>query len=172
MPDDSSRQLKNLGRAMVQANLRLSRVLELLEGGRDQAAGGSDLPAELLFDLLQALDDALEASSGALQPRPSWWRALLGGRGAPAPDPALLQGLELARQRALDRLRDLDIRPAPDEGPADPALHEVLQRLPCGSGAQPGCIAATHRRGWYRDNKGETEVLRLAQVSAYAQETP
>ena len=92
--DAASRQLANLGKGLVQVNLRLNRVLELLE---TSGPAGSDSPhTALLLDLVEAVERTLEATA---QPPPlTWLQRLRGVRPLPRPD----DGLRLA----LDRVRD------------------------------------------------------------------
>jgi molecular chaperone GrpE (heat shock protein) len=143
---DVDRQLAQLGKGIVQVNLRLARLTELLE--RQGSTADRDLAP--LLDLLDAIDRTLRAR------RAPWWRAWL--------QPPDLDGLALARDQAVQGLLRMGIRPAPADGPVDPRLHQVLEVLPSDP-TRDGCIAATHRTGWVRDGDPPA-VLRLAHVTA------
>lgn len=153
--DDIKRQLSSLGKGVVQANLRLNR---LLERGESPSGGGAP-ELELLLDLLQASGQTLDAANLPAPPLP-WWQRALGIEPTPGVD---LEGLRLSRDGALERLDALGVRPVAEEGPADPLLHKVIEVRTTQDPALDGHIAATHRQGWAR--KGE--VLRYAEVSAW-----
>lgn len=159
--DDMQRQLSNIGKGIVQINLRLSRLAELVEAGTSAGAeaGSQQGPAlELLFDLLRAVDQTLAVPVAPA----SWWERLLGT----APPAADLEGLSLARDHVLAQLRLADIQPIATDGPADPRLHQVVEVQAPTDPALAGTIARTHCTGWVR--KGNPpHVLRLAQVTAW-----
>ncbi len=151
--------LASIGKGIVQVNLRLARVLELLE--RPTSAGGGGEERDILFELLDALERALERPAA----RPGWWSRLL-GRGHAA-DHALVRGIEVARGRALARLRHLDITIIDTRGSFDAELHEAIERLPPAPGVPAGAIARTHRTGFVAGDGPGRRVLRSAQVSVY-----
>lgn len=157
--------LASIGKGIVQVNLRLSRVLELLEHGAP-ASTGTPAPdgetREILFELLDALEAALERP-----PRRGWW-SRLGGHAA-AMD-GLRHGLEMARGRALARLRHLGIERV-DATTFDAEVHEALERLPAPPGVPDGTIARTHRIGFVARDGAGRRVLRPAQVSVYSERT-
>ena len=165
--------LASIGKGIVQINLRLNRVIELLERpetgktGETGETGASERGEQvILFDLLDALSRALERP--APPPRRSWLARLT--RAEP-PDEGLRAGLVVARERALEHLRRRGIDLIDTHGRFDPELHEALERVPpqAGSAGLPGMIAATHRRGFISGEGGERRVLRLAQVSVYSE---
>jgi molecular chaperone GrpE (heat shock protein) len=160
----SADQLASIGKGIVQINLRMNRVLELLE--RPTASDGGDRGGEreVLLDLLDALDRALDRA----EPRSGWWARLFARR--PADDLGLRSGIELARSRALARLRHLGIEAIDSSGSFDAELHEAIERLPVPEGARDGAIARTHRTGFVARDGGGRRVLRTAQVSVYARE--
>lgn len=157
--------LASIGKGIVQVNLRLNRILELLEhapatAGTPTAASGGET-GEILFELLDALERALERP-----PPRRWWSRLLG---RPAPDDGLHRGLDLARGRALARLRHLGVEVIDATGSFDAELHEAIERLPAPPGVADGSIARVHRTGFVaRDGVGR-RVVRAAQVSVYSQ---
>ena len=156
----SGRQLANMGRALVQVNLRLSRVLELLEG---KAGGGSDQLGTLL-DLIEACERTLE-SAQLPAPRRGWLRRWL----APPPPDADLEGLRIALARSRDALLADGLVPTPLEGVVDPRLHQVIEVLGTDDPGRDEHIARTHRRGWHRPGDPPT-IIRQAQVSAWRYE--
>jgi len=166
--DDMQRQLSNIGKGIVQVNLRLSRLAELVEAGVGAGAGAQQVPAlDLLFDLLEAVDQTLAVPAVPV----SWWSRLLQN----APAVVNLDGLSLARDHVLAQLRLADIEPIATKGPADPRLHQVLEVQDCPdpslAHSLAGTIARTHRRGWAR--KGDPpHILRLAQVTAWKRSEP
>jgi hypothetical protein len=131
-------ELVKLSRGLQQANLRLGRVLGVLES-REPTGGPGALDA--LFDLLEGVDAALVA-------------------GPDAPGAATLR---VARAAALDALDQLGVRPAPGAGPVDPICHRVAELLPGGDG--PLRVVSTARTGWVRTNDPGV-VLRVALVRA------
>ncbi len=168
MNDEHTRHLKQIARGVVKANARLGQVLELLERG-----GGGEtkptLPLEPMLDLLQALEDSLDASAAGLTTRQlSWWERLLGASSSPIRGPTW-QGLELARQRAHEQLASLGILPTPRSGPPNPMLHSILNIVPCPRGGAPGHVAEVHQQGWYRDHPDGPRPLRVATVSVFSQ---
>lgn len=158
----SADQLASIGKGIVQINLRMNRVLELLE--RPAASDGDRGEREVLLDLLDALDRALDRT----EPRRGWWARLFARR--QADDLGLRSGIELARSRALARLRHLGIEAIDSSGSFDAELHEAIERLPAPEGARDGTIARTHRTGFVARDGGGRRVLRTAQVSVYARE--
>ncbi len=153
--DSASRQIANLGKGLIQVNLRLNRILEMLEEG---GPARTDSPhTALLLDLTEAAERTLEATA-ALSP-PTWWQRLLGVRAFPPPD----DGLRLALDRIRDALTAEQITPIPRTGPVDPRLHQVIEVLPTADPDQHEHIAQTLRRGWQQRGV----VLRLAQVTAW-----
>jgi len=148
---------KNLGRGLVQINLRLAKILEAIEGA---GPSSSDAALPLLLDLLDAVERTLgDAHLGP--PAPFWVRWLPARVG---PD---LAGLSLARDQVRDRLEAMGISPVADQGPVDPVLHNVIDTRPTTDESRSGTIAATHQRGWVR--RGDPPaVVRHALVTAYA----
>ena len=156
---DLERRLTQIGKGVVQINLRLGKVLAAVEAGP-----GSDRPDALepLFDLIDAIDRAVEAMD-VPAPAPPWWARWLP---TPAPTSGTLDGLRLARQRAIDQLRSLGVESAPLQGPCDPRLHEVIDTVPATGSTPPDTVHRTHRRGWTL--RGEPPVLlRTAHVTAW-----
>lgn len=172
MADDLAMQVQNLGRGLVQVNLRLTRLLEVVEGGSSQRSA-SEPHTEVLLDLLEAIDRTLEATLPTQPAR--WWHVFLprderpGQRVHKLSDLEALSGLKLARADALARLRTAGIEPIPSTGPIDPRLHAIVETSACAE-EQHGTIAVTHRRGWMR--RGDPPVVvRHAHVTAYARST-
>jgi hypothetical protein len=155
----SADPLASIGKGIVQVNLRLNRVLELLE--RPTAAAGGE-EREILLELLDALERALERPA----PRLGWWARLVGG--AAVNDAGLVRGIEVARARALARLQHLGITRIDTSGRFDAELHEALERTPVEPGVVEGTIARTHRTGFVMGAGAERRVLRSAQVSVYS----
>lgn len=155
----SAEQLANIGKGIVQINLRMSRVLELLE--RPAADSGDPAEREALLDLLDALERALAAP----RPRTGLW-SWLWGRDQGTSD-ALRRGIELALARAREQLRRLGIEVIDTTGSFDASLHEALERLPTPAGVAAGTIVRTHRTGFVVVGGAGRRVLRFAQVSVY-----
>lgn len=154
----STDPLASIGKGIVQVNLRLNRVLELLERPAVVEVGEE---REVLFDLLDALERALERPVA----RPGWWARLLGRR---ADDAGTARGIEVARARALARLRGLGIATIDTSGRFDAEVHEAIERVPATAGVVDGAIARTHRTGFVLGEGAARKVLRLAQVSVYS----
>ncbi len=154
-----SRQITNLGKAMIQVNLRLSRVLEILEGGAQ--SGGAEL-VEPLLDLLEAAERTLEQPAPPA-PAGGWFARWFAPAPAPAPP---LDGLRIAVARTRDALQAQGLEPIPTDGAVLPALHRVTEALETDDPERHGKIARTHLRGWYRPGD-PPEVLRQSQVSAW-----
>lgn len=161
--DDLQRQLGGLSKGLVQANLRLSRVIELLEQQGEAGSSASDGAMDLLLDLLDAVEQTLRAASAPAPPR-RWWQR------PPAPSPDL-SGLKLAAEQVIAQLGQAGVRRAPSEGPVDPLLHRVVDVLPTDDPALDGTLALTHRAGWFRPGPPPT-VLRHAHVSARRRSEP
>lgn len=160
MGDDREleRRIGQLGKGMVQVNLRLSRILELMEqGGSAPSRSGGDPGLDLLLELL----DSVEHTLAAPVPAPSGWRRFLGA--PPAPD---LTGLALARDHALARLEHHGLVRSPVDGPADPLLHRVVETRPTDQPDLDGHILHTHRHGWHRAGDS-VQVVRTADVTAW-----
>jgi len=167
MSEPAPPQLKQIARGIMQANARLGRLLELAERSQAASSDEATIPAGPLFDLLQAIDDSLNAEAVQLPaPRPSWWQRWLAPAKPQARHPAW-QGLELARDRAWQQLAALGIHPSPQRGRPDPLLHKVIQVLPRPAEAEPGGIATIHRQGWCRDGDDGPEPVRVAEISVY-----
>lgn len=159
MSQDLGAQVAQIGRAVVQVNLRLSRVLELLEaGGGAKETGGDDL--EILLDLLDALTLSLAPA------RTRGWLDRL----RPDPDLDLRRGLALARAAALERLRAQGVEPAPTDGAFDAAIHQVVERVRARDPGQHHTIARVIRPGWVAQKDGARAVIRPAMVAVYAVE--
>lgn len=152
--------LASIGKGIAQVNLRLNRVLELLE----HTTPGTAAPEgrEILFELIDALERALERPT----PKLGWWARLL-GRGARS-DAGLRRGIEVAHARALARMQHLGIEPIDTTGSFDAELHEAIERLATVPGAADGAIARTHRTGFFVRDGATRRVLRSAQVSVYS----
>lgn len=159
MSNDIQGQIQQLGRGLVQVNLRLNRVLELLEAER-APAGGGDL-RDVLLDLVDALTLATTLPARRRRGAFAW---LL----PPAPSGELEAGVRMARERALARLSDQGLLPVPAEGAFDAALHQVVDRRPTADPARHHTIATVHRPGWMEERAGERRVIRPALVSVYA----
>lgn len=155
----TDRLITNLGKGLVQVNLRLNRITELLERGSAPSSQASP-HLDSLLDLLEAVDQTLAAARAPAPSRP-WWRALAGP--APAVD---LQGLALAREHVLGQLEQAGIEPISTSGKVDPRQHQVIEALIPEDPALAGTIARTHRQGWIRRGDPPT-LLRLSQVSAW-----
>lgn len=167
------RRISQLGKGMVQVNLRLGRLVELLEqqpgatGGDGAAASAQPGAMDLLLDLLDAVEHTLAAHPTQLAVALPWWRRLLA---APAPQ-ADLTGLSLARDHAVQQLGLVGILPAPAQGPADPHLHRVVEVRPTADPALDSTVAHTHRRGWFR--RGDPpSVIRAAEITAWRHGEP
>lgn len=157
-------QLRSIGKGVVQANLRLARVLEALESVAP-TSGSTTLPdmSGPLFDLVDALDAALAGRSGPPARRRLF--GLLPPR--PAPAAPVREGLRVALDRAVEQLGQLGVYPVRAEGLVDPRRHRVVDRVPVTEGGRAGEIAALRSRGW-RIGEGERErVLRPACVDAW-----
>lgn len=154
--------LASIGKGIVQVNLRLNRVLELLERPTTPTPSEAG-EREILFELLDALERALE------RPRQRRWWSRLFGR---SDDLALRRGIALARARALERLRHLGVEPIDATGSFDADLHEAIERVPPPTGVADGTIARIHRTGFVARDGGGRRVLRSAQVSVYSGAIP
>ena len=157
-------QLRSIGKGVVQANLRLARVLEVLESSAPTSGATTitDLSGPL-FDLVDALDAALAGRSGLPARRRLF--GLLPPQLAPA-DP-VREGLRVALDRAVEQLGQLGVYPVQAEGPVDPRRHRVVGRVPVTEQGRAGEIAALRSRGW-RVGEGDRErVLRPACVDAW-----
>ena len=162
---------------MVQINLRLNRVLELLEagsGGGSVRREGSGAHTELLLDLIEAAERTLEsAASQPAQPpaRAPWWRRWLGGGSDHAGAALDLDGLRLAVERSCAVLGEEQVRPIRREGPVEPRLHQVIEVAAAPRAELDGHIARTWRRGWVLAAEPPV-VLRVAQVTAWRHDSP
>ena len=156
--------LRSVGKGVIQANLRLARVLEILETVAP-ATGAPAMPdtSAPLFDLLDALDAALAAPSwpparrrlfGLLPPRP-------------APDDSVRSGLRVALDRAVEQLGQLGVRSVRASGPIDPRRHRVVGRVAAEEPARDGEIAAVRSRGWRMGDGDQERILRPACVDAW-----
>ncbi|MEW6071467.1 MAG: nucleotide exchange factor GrpE [Planctomycetota bacterium] len=165
IPPELEERFTQLGRGLVQANVRLGQVLEALgKGGGGPAEEGPALGA--LLDLVDALGETF-ARREETRGRRRWlpW-ARRNGEGARED---LWRGLALAREAALEHLAAQGIEPIPPGGPFDPALHRAVEARPAPAPALAGTVAATHRQGWVRREGSGRLVLRAAHVSVYAE---
>ena len=80
---------------------------------------------------------------------------------------ALLSGVELTRGQLLGVLEREGIRPIPEGGKFDVALHEAVERVESGAHA-PGTILATLRKGYSLGG----QTLRPAQVRVASAPSP
>jgi hypothetical protein len=142
---DPQDPLSRLGQGVVQANLRLAKVIELLEARPRPAEG---VEPEVVFDLIDALQLA-----------------------APHLSAEVAIGLRAARARAEESLARRRILPIPTEGPVHGLHHVVIEAVPTDDPSLHGTIARMHRLGWLR-RQGEEQVLRTAHVSAFRYEVP
>lgn len=158
-------QLRSIGKGVVQANLRLARVLEALDSGgtprSPQAVVDTSAP---LFDLVDALDAAL--GHGAQLPA----RRRLFGLFPPLPPPCdpSREGLRIALDRAVEQLGQAGLHPLRAEGPVDPRRHRVVGRIPAEDEARIGEIAAVHSRGWRMGEDSKERILRPACVDVWS----
>ena len=160
--------LRELGRGMTQLHVKVGRVLERLERSVSAPAGadtGKDATLEPLLDLLEAAESTLQAAERSTASKRRWWQR--------RPDPAVQEeawlGLRLALEAAKDRMRAMGIEPTPQSGALDPELHRAIAIVPNEEQSRGGCVATTHRHGWWRRNGDRREVLRTAQISVYQQ---
>lgn len=75
--------------------------------------------------------------------------------------------LRLAQWRVDQVLAECGVQPVRDEGPVEPARHEVVGVRPAGADGSAGWIAATVRPGYMADG----QLIRPQQVVAYAAST-
>jgi hypothetical protein len=165
MDPEAQRHFTNLGRTLVQVNLRLTQLTELLEG-RAGSGAGSGTPTgglDVLLDLLEAVERTTAAfARPAVAPSP--WLARLFGVRPPAPPD--LTGLVLARDHAVRQLERAGLVRVPASGPVDVRLHQVLDVRDSDDPALTGTVATTHRTGWYRVGDPPA-VVRFAQITAW-----
>jgi|GEM_PF-4494598 len=158
MPDPS-KQLASLGRAVTQINLRLTRISEQLDDINGGAAPEPSAEPDVLFDLLDAVSRTLDTPAAVAQPRSLWQRLF----SQPVGPSAELDGLRLAFQQAHAALLAQGLVAAPQSGPIDPTMHQVIGVEPTSNPALDGHIARVHRQGWKRHDT----IVRLAQVTAW-----
>lgn len=135
--------IRQNGRGLVEANLKLRRLLE----SRPEApppAPDRDQDFELLADLVEGLD-----------------RAIGECRRAPARAEGVAVGLEVLRRRILEALAARGILPVKAEGAFRSQAHRVVSTVP---GAPPGRIVSVVRRGWARRSEGRVALVRPALV--------
>jgi molecular chaperone GrpE (heat shock protein) len=157
MPDDT---LQDLGRGIARLHMKLSRIQEQLEAApAGSLPASSDAELDTLFDLLEAVESALERRA----PERRWFGRFRRSRKGED----LWRGLAVAVAEARERLQRAGIEPAPVEGPFDPALHRAIEVVPASAEHAEGTLAATHRRGWLRRKGRERVVLREAHVSVH-----
>lgn len=145
--------LQEVGRGISRLHMKIAAIQQRLDCG--VSSGGSEpTQLETLFDLIEAIDSALERR-----------RSVRGWFGRRSREEDLWRGLAVAVAAARERLEREGIEAAPTDGEFDPELHRVIEVLPVSAGVERGTIAATHRRGWIRRQGGERVVLRTAQVS-------
>lgn len=179
MSDELTEQVRALGKGMVQANLRLNRILERLDvqgGGPVPASAQGPSPLlDLLFDLCDGLDRA-DAAVAALAlpppqppPRRAWPWSRLRALSSPQPTrPAeVLAGLRLLRAELLDGLARQGVFPVPVDGAFDPSMHRAVAVLPAGDPACQELIASSSRRGFLLRDPGGARVLRPAEVTVF-----
>ena len=157
LSDPGRSQAQSLGKGLVQINLRLSRIVEMLES--TPRASGSDAALEGLFDLLEAVDRTVDGST--LPARVQWWRFW-------SPPAADLTGLRLVRDAVVEQLRAQGIEKIGTSGPQDPQLHKIIEVVPARDPDQHGVICRTARPGWHRAGT----AIRLAHVITYRLERP
>lgn len=160
---DASEQLAQLGKGLVQINLRLGRLGEAIEERRATPGEVDSRALDALLDLVDATGDALDRR-GSTDRQPGLLARL---RRSPEREADLWRGIALAHAGALERLRGMGIEPISCEAELDPALHRVVEVRPAPTLGAAGRIAACHRRGWTRRRAGETLVLREAHVSVF-----
>lgn len=139
MDDELRQHLTNLGKGMVQANMRLNRVLNLIETG---GPTGKDEVLDWLLDLLDATGRTLEESPNA--------------------NP----GLALVSARITEQLGGRHIRQVPASGRHDPLYHRVVETRITTDPALDRVIAEVLRPGWVRHGTSP-EVIRFAQVAVW-----
>lgn len=146
-----------VSKGLIQINLRLSRVLELLEGGTREASSAPVDSLPILFDLL-------DAAARTVDPDPlpvphSWWPF---GRRDRVPD---LRGLRIALEAAHDHLSAHGVV-LTNDGPIDPRLHRVVDVTPTSDPAMDRHVARVIRQGWITTGT-PARVLRPADVVAF-----
>lgn len=140
--DELHLQLARLGKGVVQANVKLARVIERLAAPPVEAPEVKDA----LFDLIDATERA--ASS--------------------APH-GVAEGLRLAVASAVERLASAGITSVELSGAVDPTRHAVVGTRPASEDDHHGTIAETHARGW---TTAGGAVRRYAQVTAFQRSDP
>lgn len=141
----------------MQANLRLSRILELAESG---GAAGADGSLDVLLDLLDAVRLAGQPHLPVVR---RWWHLL-----SPQPPPAdgdRQAGLLLAAEQAIARLFAAGIHPVDAAGAFDPLRHRAIDIRVTDDANLHDTIAVEHRRGWVRIRGESVTVVRLADVT-------
>ena len=170
-----SQSVNNLGKGMVQVNLRLSRILDLVEGQRQSGSGSTDV-LEVVFDLLDAFDGSLGLAAGhegngrEASGRRWWWFGRGARRVVDREVDSSQRGLRLAQEHALDRLRAMGLEPVTRSGPCDLQVHRVVERLVTRDSRLADTLASTHRGGWVRRCGERVDLLRPAHVSVYVLE--
>jgi len=149
--------LHDIGRGVARLHLKLSQLQERLDSVAPAAPATEEPGLDVLLDLIDAVESALERRAGER----GWFR-----RKRSANDD-VWRGLAIAVAEAREQLGRAGIEPAPVDGPFDPALHRAVDVVPVRAGEAEGSLAVTHRRGWLRKRGNEHVVLRTAQVSVH-----
>jgi len=165
--------LQDVGRGIAQLHMRLGKLIESVERGAAVAPVATAAPADnrwrdVLLDLVDALDTALERRHPAPLPgRSRWFRA------RPAPDPSadVWQGLALAAARAHEALAAQGITPMAEDGTFDANQQRAIDTVAALPGEEADVVVHTHRRGWLRQRGGAREVLRAAHVTVRTRTT-
>jgi hypothetical protein len=132
-----------VGRGVVQANLRLAKVLDLL---LQPAAPDQSHTHDIVFDLLDALHLA-----------------------APHVDDAVALGLNAAKATAHAALKRQGVEPLTTSGLINPLHHTILGTHATSAPQKHGHIAAVHRLGWRRGH--DQHILRTVHVTVFRLES-
>jgi hypothetical protein len=162
------KRVRTNGRAIMQANVKLSELLDKALDKEPIDSEANPPSFELLADLIEGLDrgiEALAAEAGKSGQTIGFFAALFGKEKASSRVnqnvDSVLEGLNSLRQRIINHLCDAGINIAPMSGEFDAELHCAISAD--GNSAE-GALVKTARRGYFREERGRKIVLRSALV--------
>lgn len=161
--DDPQSQIRAIGKGVIQANLRLTKVLDRL----DVLAPASNEAADAWLDPLLALMDGIERSlapTALPAPRRRWWRRRPSGLSVE--HAALQDGLRLLLDQAGAELSRGGVEALPTSGAFDPTSHRAIDRAVTTDPSLHNTIQRTWSRGYRRGD----DVVRLAEVTVWSVE--
>jgi molecular chaperone GrpE len=165
--DDGAREQRTDGQAVGDGEAEVERLVaerdEAVASWKRAQADYQNLRRRLQSDVDSAVARSKRALLTELLLVADYLERALAPEVATREGESLRAGIELTRSALLRALEREDVRPIPEGGAFDPAVHQAIESVPTGEHPS-GTILSTSRRGYLHGG----QVLRPAQVRVAA----